>query len=184
MLRRLFSRRNAPDEALRDAAYGQIVAAARQTALFARWGVPDTPLGRFEMVSLHMILALRRLSGRGEAAERLAAGLADLFFSETDRALRDLGVGDGRVPKTLKAMAEMFYGRAKAYGDAIGASDEAALAAALRRNVRPDGADWPQVQALARHALAVDSALAALTDEEIAAGGFVFPQPAAKEANP
>lgn len=177
MLRRWFSRRNAPDEALRDAAYGQIVAAARQKALYAVWDAPDTPLGRFEMLSLHMILALRRLSGQGEVAEGLAASLADLFFSETDRALRDLGVGDGRVPKTLKAMAEMFYGRAKAYGDAIGAGDGAALAAALRRNVRPDGAEWPEAEALARHALAVDAAFAHMSKEDIAAGRFDFPPP-------
>lgn len=177
MLKRLFSRRSASDDALCDAVYGQIVAAARQKALFDAWRAPDTPLGRFEMLALHMILALRRLSGQGEAAERLAADLTTLFFKETDRALRDLGVGDGKVPKTLKAMAEMFYGRAKAYGDAIGGRDVAALAAALRRNVRPDGAEWPEAAALAAHALAVDAALAATPLDALLAGRFGFVEP-------
>lgn len=177
MLRRLFSKRNAPDEAAVDAAYGQIVAAARQPALFDAFGAPDTPIGRYEMVALHMILALRRLSGRGEAAERFAAALADLFFAETDRALRDLGVGDRRVPKTLKSMAEMFYGRARAYGDAIGGRDAHALAAALRRNVKPEAAEWSGADAIAAHALAIDATLALADDGALVAGRFDFPSP-------
>jgi len=170
MFKRLFARTSDARQALCDAVYGQIVAAARQPRFYAEWGVPDTPLGRFEMLALHMILVLRRLSGGGAAAEALAADLTDLFFAETDRALRDLGVGDTRVPRRLKELASMFYGRARAYGDALGAGDQAALAEALARNVWQGNADGFGAVPLAAEALAAAARLAGTSIETILAG--------------
>ena len=46
-----------------------------------------------------------------------------------------MGVGDTVVPKRMKKLAEAFYGRADAYDAPLDAADEAALAAALGRNV-------------------------------------------------
>ena len=66
MFQRLFGRERQANRAITDALYAQIVAAARQTVFYSDWNVPDTPLGRFEMLSLHMFLFLHRL--RGEAA--------------------------------------------------------------------------------------------------------------------
>lgn len=180
MLRRLFQSRTGRSDASCDALYGQIVAAARQETPFADWDVPDTPIGRFEMVALFMILTLRRLSGAGVEAERLAQSLTDLFFRETDRALRDLGVGDTRVPRRMKDMAGMFYGRAKAYGDAIGNGDVDALAAALARNIRPDVTDWLHARHLARHALRAAQALAEAPVGSLADGSVIFPTPDAE----
>jgi cytochrome b pre-mRNA-processing protein 3 len=180
MLRRLFQSRTGHADTSSDALYGQIVAAARQETLFADWEVPDTPIGRFEMVALFMILALRRLSGAGAEAQAMAQSVTDLFFRETDRALRDLGIGDARVPRRMKDMAGMFYGRAKAYGDAIGSGDADALAAALSRNIRPDVADWSQAQHLARYVLGAAQALAQAPVEALADGSFIFPTPDAE----
>ena len=60
---RLFARRNPETGKTVDALYEQIVAAARQPILYSAFEVPDTPLGRFEMISLHLFLFLRRLRG-------------------------------------------------------------------------------------------------------------------------
>ena len=50
MFKRLFGRSSPETRSLVDALYGQIVAAARQPVLYADWHVPDTPLGRYEMI--------------------------------------------------------------------------------------------------------------------------------------
>ena len=50
--------------------YGSIVTQARSPGVYAPWGVPDTPEGRFEMIVLHLVLVLRRLASEGERGPR------------------------------------------------------------------------------------------------------------------
>jgi cytochrome b pre-mRNA-processing protein 3 len=156
--------------------YDRIVAAARQPALYADWNVPDTPLGRYEMISLYLFLVLHRLRGETGARE-LAQDLTDRFFAELDHSIRELGVGDLSVPKRMKKLARMFYGRVASYGEAIDRGDAELLAAALARNVRPGEALWSEAAELSRHVLAVQSALAAQALREILAGRITFPMP-------
>lgn len=159
-----------------EALYAEIVAAARRPPLYADWRVPDTPLGRFEMLSVFMFLFLHRMhqSGNGGAAKELSQEVTDLFFLDVDHSLRELGVGDLGVPKRMKKLARMFYGRLNAYGDAVDAADSQALSAALHRNIAPDHAVWEEAAALANHVLEAHRALAGLADEELLAGGLRF----------
>lgn len=143
--------------------YGRVVAAARAPRLYAELGVPDTTAGRFEMVCLHVALLIRRLRALSERrADELAQALFDAMFSDMDVTLREMGVGDLSVGKKVKALWEGFHGRAEAYAAALDAEDEAALAAALARNVwagAPPGPEAPA--ALAAHARALAARLAA-----------------------
>lgn len=175
MFKRIFGSDKAAKEKIADGLYDQIVAAARQAVLYADWGVPDTPLGRYEMISLHLFLVLHRLRGETGAVREVAQELTDRFFADLDHSIRELGVGDLSVPKRMKKLARMFYGRVGAYAEAVEASDEAMLAAALARNVRPDEASWPQAIALSRYALAAHRSLAGQGLAELAAGRIVFP---------
>ena len=76
MFKRLFGRDRLANRAIVDSLYGQIVAAARQPHLYSAWNVPDTPLGRFEMVALHVYLFLHRARGvTGPMAARTLAHL-------------------------------------------------------------------------------------------------------------
>ena len=59
MFKRLLGIGPNPNQSVVDDVYEQIVAAARQPVLYAAWHVPDTPLGRFEMISLMLFLVLR-----------------------------------------------------------------------------------------------------------------------------
>lgn len=176
MLRRLLRLGRDPNRAIKDALYSRIVAAARQPAFYSDWNVPDTPLGRFEMLSLHMFLFLHRLRGEQGAARALAQDLTDDFFTDVDHSLRELGIGDMGVPKRMKKLARMFYGRAAAYGAALDAGDRVAMAGALARNVRPDAADWAEASALAAYALAARAALAGQSSEAMLAGAIAFPE--------
>ena len=164
-----------PNRHITDALYEAIVAAARQPHFYSAWNVPDIPLGRFEMLSLHMFLVLERIRGRQEALGEIGQELADEFFKDMDHSLRELGVGDISVPKRMKRLARMFYGRAEAYRLAIANADAAALAAALSRNIHPQDAKWPQAAALAAYMLEANAMLATQPDEALLAGRIVFP---------
>ncbi|TKB85373.1 MAG: ubiquinol-cytochrome C chaperone, partial [Mesorhizobium sp.] len=172
---RLFGRERHANRAITEALYAQIVAAARQTAFYSAWNVPDTPLGRFEMLSLHMFLFQHRLRGEGGAAAEVAQVLIDEFFMDVEHSLRELGIGDVGVPKRMRKLAKMFYGRTAAYDDALQRNDHDALAAALARNVRPDAGAWPQASQLALYAADASRQLTEQPTESIVSGTVAFP---------
>src|SRR5947209_6383524 len=111
MIFRLF--RRAPQGATITALYGAIVAQARVPAFYLTLGVADTPEGRFDLVVLHLALVCRRL-GRAEgtagaeqaAARSLSQGIFDMFCRDMDDNLREMGVGDQVVPKTMRKLGE------------------------------------------------------------------------------
>ncbi len=130
----LFSRKKAMPSVER--LYGDIVAAARSPYLYRVCGVPDTVMGRFELLGLHVALVLRRLRELPPPADSLAQELVDRFFLDLDDSLRQIGIGDVSVPKKIKKLGQAFYGRADAYDKALlpdAGSD--ALEMALARNV-------------------------------------------------
>jgi cytochrome b pre-mRNA-processing protein 3 len=113
--------------------YAAVVTQARRPEFYARLGVPDSLDGRFELIALHMFIALRRLKVQGQAA---AAGqaLVDLFVQDMDASLRELGAGDLGVGRRVKAMVQALYGRIAAYEAGLAGPGEE-LEAALRRNL-------------------------------------------------
>jgi cytochrome b pre-mRNA-processing protein 3 len=176
MFQRLFGRERKANRALTDALYERIVAAARQPVFYSDWNVPDTPLGRFEMLSLAMLLFQHRLRGEPGAAQDVAQVLIEEFFTDIEHSLRELGISDPGVPKRMKRLARMFYGRTAAYTDALDRDDAEAMAAALTRNVRPDAAAWPEAARLAAYAFAAREALAAQPADAICGGRLDYPE--------
>jgi cytochrome b pre-mRNA-processing protein 3 len=152
--------RRKPHERSGFALYTEAVAAARNPALFAEIGVPDTLDGRFDLINLHVALLVRRLRAdpdpRGAA---LAQAVFDAMFADMDLNLREMGVSDMVVGKRVKRMWEAFHGRAVAYEAPLDAGDGAALAEALARNVWRGG-EAPGAGRLADRVLAEDRALA------------------------
>ena len=65
--------------------YGSIVTQARSRRFYARWGVPDTADGRFEMILLHLVMVLHRLGREGQAGQNLARALTEAFAVDLDR---------------------------------------------------------------------------------------------------
>jgi len=182
MFKQFFSQARKNNRAIADTIYEQIVAAARQPTPYSAWNVPDTPLGRFEMLGLHLFLFLHRIKGEGTAADALGQELADAFFLDVDHSLREMGIGDMGIPKRMKKLSRMFYGRATNYGRAIDADDADELAAALARNVRPDQAEWPESRHLAAYAMQASRSLAAQDLATLLAGKVEFPAAAGAQA--
>jgi len=105
------------------ALYGAIVAQARRPVFYQGLEVPDTVLGRFDLIVLHLVLLLRRLR-EGEAVHReLAQGVFDAFCRDMDDNLREMGISDQGVPRQMRKVGAAFYGRAQAYEAALGEPD-------------------------------------------------------------
>ncbi len=171
MLSALF-RRNERRAAVH-AAYGRIVEQARHPAFYLDWGVPDTLDGRFEVLALHAFLVLNRLKREASMTSAFAQDLFDTMFADLDRGLREMGASDIGVGRHVKAMARAFYGRIAAYEP--GLADDAALRAALRRNLY--GTVSPseeQVATLASYMRRQAQALAAQPVAALLAGELTF----------
>src|ERR1700761_7185203 len=112
-----------------EAIYGMIVTRAREPIFYRDLGVPDTVNGRFDLLLLHLWLLLRRLRAIASAKD-LSQALFDRFCEDMDDNLREMGVGDQTVPKRMRAFGEAFYGRTRAYDQAVDEGIEA-LASAI-----------------------------------------------------
>jgi cytochrome b pre-mRNA-processing protein 3 len=173
----LFGQKNR-NRAIVDRQYASLTSAARVPFFYTDLDVPDTVMGRFEMVSVVMILFFRRTAKSGTSGQELAQEIIDAFFQDIDHSIRELGIGDQAVPKRMKKLAGMFYGRLEAYGNALEAGDAPVLSAALRRNFYPSDADAPAMDGLGRWMLEAQEALAAVSEDDIARGMLTLPLPA------
>jgi cytochrome b pre-mRNA-processing protein 3 len=173
--------------AVRDAAqtaYRRVVEQARQPAFYRRFGVPDTTMGRYELVCLHAFLYLHRLKSERPQSAPLSQAFFDTMFADIDRGLREIGVGDLSVGRHVKHLARGFYGRIRAYEWGLAGGDPE-LSQALMRNL------FATVGEPSRGAAAITGyirrSVATLRDQplaELLAGEARFADPAASEAEP
>ena len=159
--------------------YGAIVAQARAPRFYEDYAVPDTVLGRFDMVVLHVVLVVRRLrEGNGKQAT-LAQALFDAFCSDMDENLREMGISDQGVPKHMQRVGEAFYGRANAYEAALRANRDRVLVEALLRNIYAGEAEAEvAAMALAHYVKGAAQHLAEQELKGLEAGTVRFPEPA------
>lgn len=157
-----------------DRLHQSIQAQALRPDFFYDGGARDNFSGRFEMTCLHGALVFRRLRNAGAAGKSLSQDVFDALFDGFDEALRDIGTGDLSVGKKIRKMGEAFYGRAKAYDDALSDdSSDDALTLALRRNLGLDEAETPR---FARYVHAVEDTLKRHTDEQLLSGEVNWPR--------
>ncbi len=161
------------------ALYGAIVAQARLARFYEDYAVPDTVLGRFDMVVLHVVLLVRRLRDGDEKQRVQAQALFDAFCRDMDENLREMCISDQGVPHHMRRVGEAFYGRAHAYDAALDAAGDEALTEALVRNVYVDVAE-PRLVAAALAAYVRQAArhLGTQALDRLAAGEVRFPEPA------
>jgi len=157
--------------------YEALTSMAREPVFYTGYNVPDTVMGRFELLSVVMILFFRRTRSSATSGQELAQEIVDAFFEDIDYSIRELGIGDNSVPKRMKKLAGMFYGRLESYATAMDGNDRAALAAALRRNIYPKTDEGASMAALADWMMDAEAHLAAVTEADIATGSATLPQP-------
>lgn len=158
--------------------YGAIVAQARDPRFYEAYAVPDTVLGRFDLIVLHLALVLRRMR-EGGATPTLAQGVFDAFCRDMDHNLREMGISDPGVPRQMQKVGEAFYGRAQAYDAALAERGDAALAQTLARNVYTQATGMQVAAAqLAAYVRQAVERLNAQPLAELAQGTVRFPEPA------
>ncbi len=154
--------------------YQTAVIQSRRPALYAEMGAPDSVEGRFELLTLHVILLIDRLAGDTDAAATRQA-LFDVFLSDLDGALREMGVGDLAVGKRMKKLGQIFYGRARAYDAAFSDLPDVSRLEALCARTILAGLDGADPEGLAAYAARQRGQLAALETAGLLSGELTWP---------
>lgn len=173
MFKALFGRNVNTD--LAQTLYGTVVARARNQHFYKEFQVPDTFDGRFEMLVMHLFLLHHRLKDEEQKHRKISQLVFDAFIDDMDAALREAGVGDQTVPKRIKKMTRVFYGRTGAYEEALESEDvAAALAPVIARNLFPEEDSGGAEVDLANYMAAQASELANLDAQVITGKAGVF----------
>lgn len=156
--------------------YGRLVTAAREPAFYATLGAPDTPEGRFEVLVVHVVLLVRRLTRDGEAMAGLARALSETFITDMDDCLREMGVSDISVAKKVNKAAAALFDRLRDYGGALENGDRDALAGQLASHVLVTSGVGPEALRLAAYVIASEQLLSRTQLDEVTAGAIAFPK--------
>lgn len=156
--------------------YGAVVTQARNPDFYTVYRVSDSPQGRYEMIALHLILALDRLGKPDINDEDLRRRVLETFISDMDDALREFGIGYQSVPKRVRRAADATNARSKAYGAAMADANTEALHAALKEYVY-QGAEGMPAAALGDYFARARADLAQQQAQAIRDGRITFPSP-------
>ena len=150
--------------------YISIASSAREPGFYEKFGIADTVDGRFDTLTLMVVLVIRRMKAMGDDGMKLGQEVIDIMFADMDLSLHEIGVSENKVGKKVKTMATAFMGRRNAYIDALDAKDDAALADALIRNLYRDAEMNPAKNGLVKAIKAEIKALDGLQDSDLLAG--------------
>lgn len=157
--------------------YAGAVAQARSATFYRDFGVRDSMEGRFELFSLHVIFLIERLKGQGEAAAETSQAVFDSYVKGLDDAFREIGVSDTAVGKKMKKLAGAFYGRLKAYDEAIATlPDMAGVTGFLARTAFEERGEG-DIAALDAYVIKTREALAEQPLESLLQGDVTWPNP-------
>ena len=112
----------------------RVIEIAREKAWFQAGQVADTVPGRFDVITMVLAVVLLRME-REEVLHAPSTRLTELFVTDMDGQLRQGGVGDLMVGKHIAKLMSTLGGRIGAVRDALSASHDATLEAAIARNV-------------------------------------------------
>lgn len=163
--------------ALPEQIYGSLVTQARSPVFFTDLGFPDSVMGRFDVLSLHVYLFARRMRADGaNLSMDLSQEVFDLYVSDVERALRELGIGDTSVPKKKKKMIRSFYGQIDDFDVALDEMSEAVIAEkVVSRYLVESDSDDPQP--ITQYMIAAEKHLAAQPIKSIMSGDLNWLSP-------
>jgi cytochrome b pre-mRNA-processing protein 3 len=159
------------------ALYGSIVTQSRQHGFYARWGVPDTVEGRFEMLAIHLVMVLRRLATAGQPGRRLQRAVTEVFVVDMDDAMREMTVGDLAVPRHVKRAVALLHDRYAAYGKAFASPQDASLVEAVTARLGPlKGAEAVDGESICAYIRDTARSLERVPDAQVLAGQIEWPR--------
>lgn len=166
LLKRLLGKADSAQEQVRPL-WHKVVEIAREPNWYAKGGIADTVPGRFDAIALVMALVMLRMEG-DPALSAPSGRLTELFVEDMDGQLRQSGIGDLSVGKQVGKLMGAIGGRTEALRVALADTDDAALIAAIERNVtlRVN----PDLPAIAHEIRGIAAALAGLDNAALMAG--------------
>ena len=162
--------------------YGAIVTHARMPAFYTSLGIPDTPVGRYEAVVVHLFLVLERLRTAGPEAPELSRAVIEAFIADMDDYVRQYGSSDVATAKKVRRAAAGFYERAAEYR--AGLVERARLDRALAEHVLANGVSSARSAALASYMQRAEALLAKVSSAALLDGQIEFPPPPATTGEP
>lgn len=130
LLDRLFSKEK--PNAVMQPLYDAIIGEGRRVFWYEEGAVPDNLDGRFDMIGAIFALVMIRLEGENSARQQ-TAWLTELFVTDMDGQLRQIGIGDMVVGKHVKRIMGALGGRIGAYRETI--YDRRQLSESVKRNL-------------------------------------------------
>lgn len=121
--------------------YDAVIAEGRDPSWYEQGAVPDSLDGRFDMIAAILCAVLIRLDQSDEARQEIA-WLTELFVTDMEGQLRQIGIGDLIVGKRVGEMMSALGGRLGAYRE--GLTGNADIAEALTRNLYRGEAPVPE----------------------------------------
>lgn len=117
--------------------FNTIIEHSRTIYFYENCAVEDSLDGRFDLMAIHMAIALEKLDHHKEKkfVPEYKRILQEIMFDNLDLTLREIGVGDLGVGKRIKVMAEAFYGRMVAYQKLFAKKNEDEMSETLKRNL-------------------------------------------------
>lgn len=159
--------------------YGVVVAQSRKMSFYGDGAVQDTMVGRYELIVLHMFLAMERLRRVSQPNDVLQRVLVERFVTDVDDCMREIGVGDLKVGRHVKRAAAGLYERIAVYRAALETNVDVPRAALEESfgavGLLPDGCAKPVREKMAAYVRAAECQLKALSDDEILSAAIVFP---------
>ena len=121
--------------------YQSIVREGRQIAWYEEGQVPDSLDGRFDMIASIFSLVMIRLEKEEDRGQHIA-WLTEVFITDMDGQLRQIGIGEMVVGKHVGRMMGALGGRVGAYRAALenGADLQDAILRNVFRGEKPDDA--------------------------------------------
>ena len=121
------------------ALYQSVVQAARQPEWYRDAGVPDTIDGRYCVLATLLALTDLRLADGCDAARALSPRLTELFVDDLDVQLRESGLGDPTLGKTVRNLVTGLSGRIGQWRTALeGDGWSSTIRSSLYRDQEPD----------------------------------------------
>lgn len=159
--------------------YDKLIHRARNKALYqVAGGLPDNYETRTECLFLHLFLFYQRCHN-DPILTPIADQMANIVTKDMEDNLRELGAGDMKIGKKVKAMMLRLYGRLDAYWGAFSSSQgqEKAQINCLQRNLFSfGGGEEPQIIETYRHYIAqFQAALKQQASDEFLNDDYEFP---------
>lgn len=155
--------------------YQKIISFSRNKIFYTKFSVPDTIDGRFDVLTLLIILIVYRLSFISKNGSKISQFLFDLMFQDLDYSLRELGAGDAAVTKNMRKFISSYMGRQKVYINTLKKNDYKNLEISIQNNIFRNSNFNPKIiSSLTKKIIILSKMLSDTRDEDIISGNFEF----------